>query len=221
MVVQKDPKPRDAERSRVVILDAAERLFAARGFDGASLADIAAAAGVSRATPSYFYGSKESLYIAVLERVFSDRQAAASAAFEPLHAWVAEGGDRDSLRRALEHAADGYLRFLLDRPAFVRLLQHEDLSGGHHLRATPRERNAMAQGFEALRRVAAERGLVPFRVKDAVLLFVSLTFSPLTQQSTFMAVLGHDLSNPATRRRHVRFVADQLLHVVHAGTATS
>src|SRR2546427_548050 len=142
----------------------------------------------------------------------------ASAAIEPLNAWVREGGDRDSLRKAFEHAADGYLAFLLDRPAFVRLLQHEDLAGGHRLRATPRERNAMVLAFEALQKVACSRGLGPFRADDAVLLFVSLTFSPLTQQSTFMAVLGHDLSNPRTRRRHVRFVADQLLHLVHACT---
>jgi AcrR family transcriptional regulator len=218
MVANTERKSRDADRSRAGILHAAEHLFAARGFDGASLGDIAAAAGVSRATPSYFFGSKEELYVAVLARVFHDRQAAASAAFEPLNAWVRDGGDRVSLRNALEHAADGYLLFLLDRPAFVRLLQHEDLSGGHRLRATPRERNAMALGFEALRRVARERGLAPFRVDDAVLLFVSLTFSPLTQQSTFMAVLGHDLGNPATRRRHVRFVADQLLHLVQGCT---
>lgn len=216
MATEDGRKLRDAERSRAGILDAAEHLFARRGFDGASLADIAALAGVSRATPSYFFGSKEALYVAVLARVFDDRQAAASVAFAPLHAWVRNGGDLDSLRKALEHAADGYLAFLLDRPAFVRLLQHEDLSGGQGLRETPRERNAMAVGFEALHRVARQRGLGRFRVDDAVLLFVSLTFSPLTQQSTFMAVLGHDLSDLATRRRHVRFVADQLLHLFHA-----
>jgi hypothetical protein len=51
----------------------------------------------------------------------------------------------------------------------------------------------------------------------AVLLFVSLTFSPLTQRSTFMAVLGRDLAKPATRRRHVQLVADQLLHLVDSG----
>ena len=205
---------RDAGRTRAAILDAAERLFADRGFDATSLNAIAAAARVSRATPSYFFGSKEGLYVAVLERVFSDRQMAARSAFEPLEAWVRGEEGSCPLREALERAADGYMGFLQRRPSFVRLLQHEDLAGGRRLTITPRERNAMAQGFEALRKVAKRRGLRPFRVEDALLLFISLTFSPLTQRSTFMAVLGHDLSEPRTRRRHIELVADQLLHLV-------
>jgi TetR/AcrR family transcriptional regulator len=204
---------RDAARTRAAILDGAEQVFADRGFDAASLNEIAAAAGVSRATPSYFFGSKEGLYVAVLERVFSDRQLAARSAFEPLGAWV-RGESSLSLREALERAADGYMGFLQRRPSFVRLLQHEDLAGGDHLAVTPRERNAMAEGFEALRRVAKQRGLRLFRVEDALLLFISLTFSPLTQRSTFMAVLGRDLDEPRTRRRHIELVADQLLHLV-------
>jgi TetR/AcrR family transcriptional regulator len=204
---------RDAARTRAAILDAAEQVFADRGFDAASLNEIAAGGGVSRATPSYFFGSKEGLYVAVLERVFSDRQLAARSAFEPLGAWV-RGESSLSLREALERAADGYMGFLQRRPSFVRLLQHEDLAGGDHLAVTPRERNAMAEGFETLRRVAKQRGLRLFRVEDALLLFISLTFSPLTQRSTFMAVLGRDLDEPRTRRRHIELVADQLLHLV-------
>jgi TetR/AcrR family transcriptional regulator len=204
---------RDASRTRAAILGAAEQVFADRGFDATSLGEIAAAAGVSRATPSYFFGSKEGLYVAVLERVFSERQMAARLAFEPLDAWV-RGESSRSLREVLERAVDGYMEFLQRRPSFVRLLQHEDLAGGAHLAVTPREPNAMRQGFEGLRKVAKRRGLRPFRAEDALLLFISLTFSPLTQGSTFMAVLGHDLNEPRTRRRHIEFVADQLLHLV-------
>ena len=204
---------RDANRTRAAILNAAEQAFSDHGFGATSLNEIATAAGVSRATPSYFFGSKEQLYVAVLERVFSDRQRAARSAFEPLAAWVRAESSL-SLRETLERAADGYMAFLQRRPAFVRLLQHEDLAGGTHLAVTPRERNAMVQGFEALRRVARQRGLRAFRVEDALLVFISLTFSPLTQRSTFMAVLGHDLDEPGTRRRHVELVADQLLHLI-------
>lgn len=218
MGVNTKAKLRDADRSRAAILGAAERLFAGRGFDGASLADIAADAGVSRATPSYFFGSKEELYLAVLEEVFRDRQSAATFAFEPLHAWVRDAGDATSLRARRRRAADGYMSFLLERPTFVRLLQHEDLAGGQHLAMTPRDPNAMAQGFEALRRVAKQRGLRQFRVDHALFLFISLTFSPLTQGSTFMAVLGRDLREPRTRQRHIAFVADQLLHLIEGCT---
>jgi len=209
-------KLRDAGRSRAAILTAGERLFAEHGFDGASLGDVAAAAGFSRGTPSYFFASKERLYQAVLERVFAERQAATVEAFRALTAWAAQG--RGSLATALKKAVEGYLAFLLDRPEFVRLLQREDLSGGHRLRAVTRESRAMTDAFEALRRVAPARGLRPFDVEDAVMLFVSLTFSPLTQRATLLAALERDLENPNTRQRHVAFVVDQLLHLVGAGS---
>jgi AcrR family transcriptional regulator len=53
------------------ILDAAERVFAAHGFAGASLRAIVAAAGVNLPTVYYYYGSKQGLMRAVLERRFA------------------------------------------------------------------------------------------------------------------------------------------------------
>jgi AcrR family transcriptional regulator len=205
-------RARDAERSRAAILAAAEELFAEHGFRGTSLGDIGAAAGLSRGTPSYFYGSKEQLYAAVLEQVFAARESATAAAFAPVHAWAAGGGG--SLEGALADAVRGYMAFLLARPTFLRLLEWEELAGGARLRGVPRASHAIEDAFAALRGAARRRGLRPFRVDDAVLLFVSLTFSPLTQRSTCMAALGHDLSVPATARRHVALVVDQLLHLV-------
>lgn len=203
---------RDAERSRAVILATAERLFAEHGYEATSLADVGDAAGLSRGTPSYFFGSKGGLYVAVLERIFAERQAATAEAFRPLRAWIDD--ESGSLRSALRYAVEGYLAFLLARPEFVSLLQREDLSGGEHLRITVRDSQAMTEAFAALRRVARSRGLRRFDVNDAVTLFVSLTFSPLTQRATFLAAIERDLNDPATRKRHVTFVVDQLAHLV-------
>src|SRR5262245_21887030 len=126
------PRTRNADRSRAAILDAAEDLFAARGFAGASLEEIGGRAGLSRGTPSYFYGSKERLFVAVLERVFAAREEATARAFAPLRAWAHEGDG--SLERALARAVEGYMDFLLARPTFVRLLEWEELQGGRRLR---------------------------------------------------------------------------------------
>ena len=205
---------RDAARSRAAIIDAAEALFAQHGFAGTSLGDIGTQAGLSRGAPSYFYGSKEQLYVAVLERVFAAREEATAAAFAPLHDWAATG--EGSLDRALTHAVEGYMAFLLERRTFVRLIEWEELEGGRRMRATPRASRAIQDAFGAARDAARRRGLRAFNVEDAVLLFVSLTFSPLAQTSTFMATLGRDLTDRATLRRHVRFVVGQLRHVLEA-----
>lgn len=215
MEAEKPARIRDASRSREAILEAAERLFAERGFDRTSLSEIAAAAALSRGTPSYFFGSKEGLYIAVLERAFTQREQATREAFVPLLDWAHDdaGG---SLRDTLRSAVDGYLAFLLSQPNFLKLVQREELDGAERLREAPRESRAIEDAFRAVRRVATKRGLGAFRVSDAVLLFVSLTFSPLTQQATFMAALGRDFHNATTRRDHVSLAVDQLLHFVGA-----
>ena len=204
---------RDAERSRAAILDAAEELFAARGFEGASLGEIAAAAGLSRGTPSYFFNSKEELYGAVLDRLFAQRDAATRRAFAPLQRWIDDPGS-GTLRSALAKAVSGYTAFLQERPAFARLIQREDLSGGERLRAVSGRSNVMTETFSALRGAGRRQGLRAFAVDDAVLVLVSLTFSPLTQRSTFMPSLGRSLDDPRTRRRHIELVVNQLLHLM-------
>jgi AcrR family transcriptional regulator len=50
------------------LMDAAEKLFARRGFHGASLRDITTAAGVDLALVNYHFGSKNELLAAVIER---------------------------------------------------------------------------------------------------------------------------------------------------------
>lgn len=195
-------KVRDADRSREAILASAERLFAERGYDAASLQDIGAAAGLSRGTPSYFFGSKERLHLDVLRRAFDRRDEATTAAFAPVRAWCeAGGGGPDELRAALAEAADGYIAYLAGDPAFVRLVLREELDGGQHLRALGGTSTAMEDAFTAVRGVAGERGLRDFAVADAVFLFVALTFTPFAYRSTFMRSLGRDVGRPAERRR--------------------
>jgi AcrR family transcriptional regulator len=49
------------------VLDAARSRFAARGYDGTKLRDVAADAGVDVALVSYFFGSKDGLFAAAME----------------------------------------------------------------------------------------------------------------------------------------------------------
>ena len=210
------PKVRDAERSRELLLDAAETMFCDRGYDGVSLSEIASAAGLSRGTPNYFFGSKEQLYQSVLERVFADRQAATAQAIQPVITWCEHGGDLATLRKALAAGMEGYITFLLKRPAFTRFITWEELAGGKRLQEAGRSSTALADAFSKVRSIARQRGLASFRVDDAVLLFISLTFSPLAHRHTFLTSLGHDLTEPPTRRRHIKFAVEQMMHLFGA-----
>ncbi len=153
--------------------------------------------------------------MATLERAFAERDAAAGNACAPLHRWAEDDGG-GSLERALREAVGGYLVYLRAHPAFVALLTREELDGGRRLREVRRESTAIEEAFAAVRSVAGSRGLKRFDPRQAVLVFVSLTFSPIAQQATFLAALEVDLADPAARRRHVALVVDQLLRVLGA-----
>ncbi len=212
----RDPKgTRDAQRSRESIMRAAEELFAERGFEGTSLGEIAATAGLSRGTPNYFFGSKAELYEAVLKGAFDRREEATRRACAPLVEWV-EGGEGGGIEGPLTEAVEGYLGFLMDSPAFLRLVLREELSGASALRRVPRSSRAIEEAIEAVHGLAGSRGVGDFDPTDVVLLFISLTFFPAAQGSTLMTALGRDLGDDATRDRHVRFVVDQLSAQIRA-----
>ncbi|OMC32175.1 TetR family transcriptional regulator [Mycolicibacterium fortuitum] len=61
-------KQRRLEHTRNVLLDAAEEVFARKGFDGAALEDIAEVGGYTRGAIYSHFGSKAELFLAVIER---------------------------------------------------------------------------------------------------------------------------------------------------------
>lgn len=60
---------KEAEERREEILDAAEKLFAAKGFDNTSTGDILDAVGIARGTLYYHFKSKEEILDGVIQRI--------------------------------------------------------------------------------------------------------------------------------------------------------
>ena len=55
-------------RSRELVLDAAERVMAEHGFEGATLARVVEEAGIPMSSVYHYYGSKDGILLAVMER---------------------------------------------------------------------------------------------------------------------------------------------------------
>src|SRR3954463_8495261 len=72
-------KPKAPEANRARIVAAAIDEFASRGFKGASMDAIAARTHTTRALINYYFGSKEKLYIALLEHVYAEIREAEAA----------------------------------------------------------------------------------------------------------------------------------------------
>ena len=66
-----DARQRDAERTREALLDAALAEFGAKGLAGARTSEIAERAGVNKQLISYYFGGKEGLYKAILDRWYA------------------------------------------------------------------------------------------------------------------------------------------------------
>jgi AcrR family transcriptional regulator len=106
------PPRRSGARSRPTrerILDAAERLFAQRGFHGVSIRDITGAAGVDVALANYHFGSKQGLLEAVFVRRAEDLNSERLARLDAVIA-----GARGKPPQ-LEEIIDAFTYPLLDR----------------------------------------------------------------------------------------------------------
>lgn len=66
-------KRRDAEATRAAILAAATRRFACQGYEHVGVREIAAEAGVTAALVNRYFGSKEGLFVRVVEAAFDLR----------------------------------------------------------------------------------------------------------------------------------------------------
>jgi AcrR family transcriptional regulator len=84
-------KKKNRKNTRELVLDAAEKVFSTQGFAGASVREITAKAGVNLPAVYYYFGSKQGLMQAVLERRISPIRLETR---ELLRRFEAEAGDR-------------------------------------------------------------------------------------------------------------------------------
>jgi TetR/AcrR family transcriptional regulator len=105
----------EATSAREQILDAAEGLFARKGLEPTTIKEIGAAAKQNPALLYYYFGSKEELYRAVLQRVMSGMLARGSAAFD------AAPGPAEAIRALVA----AQMEFVLGHPTAPRLLVRE------------------------------------------------------------------------------------------------
>ena len=197
-------KERNAGRSREAILDAAEELFALLGYEGTSLNQVGMKAGVSRGTPGYFFGSKESLYQAVLERCFGRVRDAIRSGRERALA------SHEPPDVVLAGAVGEYYDFIQANPNFVRLMEREALAGGERLAQLPDANFAS----EAVAAIGEELGLDPAHntgIAHLVLSMIALCWFPAVHARTVAPALGFSIDDPVFREQRKQHVIDLVL----------
>jgi AcrR family transcriptional regulator len=134
----REKKDRQDSATRSRLLDAAKQVLEERGYAATTVADITAAAGVSRATFYVYFASKEDVFSVLAEHV---RDAFLAA--QELH-----GIDRDDPYAVAEATNAAYLDVYAENLAFMTVLRHQSLSDAdlhalwQQIRTEPIERSA-------------------------------------------------------------------------------
>ncbi len=198
------PKAPEANRARILAAGIAE--FASRGFKGASMDAIAARTDTTRALINYYFGSKEKLYLAVLERVYAEIREAEDGLDVDHLAPV------EAMRRIVEFTYNYYVK----HEYFVRLVVAENQAKGRHMKRSPALRTINRPIVDMLGGVIA-RGQADgaFRPDvdpvDVHMAIAALGMFNVTNQYTFGALFQRAMGAKGDVPRRRRMVADMIL----------
>ena len=200
---RKPARTRDAERTRGEILDAATTEFAAHGLGGTRVDEIAARAGVNKALLYHYYGNKEGLFVAVLERAYAGiREAESELELEHLD-------PPEAMEKLVAFTWD----YFLAHPEFITLLNSENLHEARHLKASSQVRALHHPLVTRIREVlarGAERGEFRGDV-DPVQLYVTIAglgYFYLSNAHTLGTAFGRDLLTTRAKNARHRHVQD-------------
>ncbi|CAN5122564.1 TetR/AcrR family transcriptional regulator [soil metagenome] len=182
------PVTRDAALTRARILRAARTEFMRHGYSGARVDRISKAAKSSDRMIYYYFGSKEALYIEVLEGVYIELGAAESA----LTLDVSE--PEAALRTLIAFTWNYYLA----HPEFVALLANENMHRGRHITKSVKVKQLSRPVLDILDRILQEgmrQGLfkADLQVKKVYLTMAALGYFYLSNRYTLSTFLGDDL----------------------------
>jgi hypothetical protein len=170
----------DPERTMAEILSTATKEFADKGLAGARIDQIAAATRTSKRMIYYYFGSKEGLYVAVLEAAYGRMRQIES----DLHLNDLE--PVEALKRLVEFTYDHHQ----DNEEFIRLVMNENIQRGSYLKQSKDIQQRNGSAIETLNMLyergkqqgSFREGLTPLDIHSAI---SALTFFNVSNQHTF------------------------------------
>jgi AcrR family transcriptional regulator len=203
---ERHPDPdrrRDPERTRREILDVATSEFAQMGYAGARVDEIAARTRTTKRMIYYYFGGKEKLYIAVLERAYAQAREAEQdvdvAKLDPVTA----------IRQLAELTFDHHQ----SHPDFIRLVSIENVHQAQFMAKSPAlaklNTTAVTMTSKILDKGYAEgvfsRQADPL---DVHLIISSFCFFRAANRYTWRAIFDRDPLDGALRDRYRQMVGD-------------
>jgi len=182
------PLEGDQNAARNAILAAARGEFAAKGLAGARVNEIATRAGVNKQLIYYYFGSKEALYRAALEEVYTEIRSLER------ELKLGDMAPAEAMAALIGFSFD----YLARHPDFIGLLNHENAHGAMHVRDSPAIRETNSPLIELIGQTL-ERGIadkVFRRGIDPVEFYISvagMSYFFFSNRLTLSSIFGRDL----------------------------
>jgi TetR/AcrR family transcriptional regulator, upper aerobic nicotinate degradation pathway regulator len=193
------------------ILQAAVKVFAQRGLGGGRINLISRAARSNDRMLYYYFGSKEKLFVEVIEKIYRDMWDAESALDLDLTDPVG------ALEQIVRFTMDHYI----SHPEMLALLNNENLHKGKYVskaRAMKALSSPALDLMEQVYRSGVEQGIFRrgIRPLHIYLSILALNYFYVSNRYTLSAFLGMDLMNGANLTAWRGWVADTVLQAVKA-----
>ena len=201
----------DPERTMADILVVATQEFSEKGLAGARIDVIAEAMRTSKRMIYYYFGSKEGLYIAVLEEAYRRIRAIEA----DLH--LDDLAPEAALRKLVGFTVD----YQLANPDFIRLVMTENIHRGEYLAQSTAIHKLNVPAIEGLRKVY-ERGVAEgvFRAGlEAIDLHMSisaLSVFNVANRHTFSLIFQREMETPAALAARRESITEMVVRFVRA-----
>jgi len=202
-------RPRSAKTTRENILRAAKKIFSKDGYDGARVEKISKAAKSYDSLIYYYFGSKEKLFVEVLEGAYKDIFEAEQNLQLDLDDPVA------SLRKIIEFP----FRYYLANPEVIVLLGTENLQKGKHISKSHTADQYALPAISILQDVI-QRGVRKGLFRDDVdchnlyMAMTALGYFYVSNRYTFSSFLNVDLMRQEEIDKWAAYISDLLLDSV-------
>jgi AcrR family transcriptional regulator len=187
----KPARTNDPVRTTAEILKVATAEFAAKGLSGARIDEIAATTRTSKRMIYYYFGSKEGLYVAVLEEAYRRiREIESKLDLEGL-------APEEALRKLVAFTVE----YQWGNPDFVRLVMNENIHRGEFLAQSKLIQGLNVPAIHAVQRIY-QRGVeqAVFRAGldpvDLHMTISALSFFNVSNRHTFALIFKRDFDDP-------------------------
>ncbi|MGI5290151.1 TetR family transcriptional regulator [Nonomuraea polychroma] len=199
-------RQRDAERTKAEILEVAQQEFARHGYAGARVDEIAARMRTTKRMIYYYFGSKERLYIAVLEKAYAEVRAVERTV--DVHHLAPVEAIRTLAELTFDHH-DAHRDF-------IKLVAIENIHQAEHIRKSQALAGLGTPVLDLIGAIldagtASGDFVTEADAIDVHMLISSFCFFRVANQHTFEALFGRDMTAPEHRDRLRRMVGEMIV----------